>query len=141
VGLKQVSVFDHEIEKLSPAQKFDLAWVDAPCSGTGVLSRRADLRWRLIPKDIVAHVDQQRDLLEQAQGHLYANGYLVYSTCSLEKEENQDLVRSFLKDHPEYSPVVPSLPGSRPEILTDDIGLTFLPTAEHDGGFIAVMRK
>lgn len=141
VGLKQVSVFDHEIQKLSPAQKFDLAWVDAPCSGTGVLSRRADLRWRLIPKDIVAHVDQQRDLLEQAQGHLYPGGHLVYSTCSLEKEENQDIIRAFLKDHPEFTAVESVPPSAYPEILKDEVGSTFLPTAEHDGGFIAVMRK
>src|SRR5665213_1674738 len=80
IGLKQVSVFDHEITKLSPAQKFDMAWVDAPCSGTGVLSRRADLRWRLMPKDVIEHEAQQKDLLVQAQGHLYPKGFLVYST-------------------------------------------------------------
>ncbi len=141
IGLKQVSVFDHEITKLSPAQKFDLAWVDAPCSGTGVLSRRADLRWRLIPKDVVEHADQQKDLLVQAQGHLYPKGFLVYSTCSLEHEENQRVVENFIKDYPEFKPVELKVPEGYPEIIKDDLGLTFLPTGEHDGGFISVLSR
>ena len=141
IGLKQVTVFDHEIKKLSPAQKFDLAWVDVPCSGTGVLSRRADLRWRLIPKDVIEHAGQQQELLVQAQGHLYPQGFLVYSTCSLEKEENQRVIESFLKDYPEFKPVALKVPEGYPEILQDEFGLTFLPTAEHDGGFISVMSR
>jgi len=141
IGLKQVSVFDHEITKLSPAQKFDMAWVDAPCSGTGVLSRRADLRWRLMPKDVIEHADQQKDLLVQAQGHLYPKGYLVYSTCSLEYEENQRVIEAFLKDYPEFKPVNLKVPEGHPEIYGDELGLTFLPTAEHDGGFMSVLSR
>jgi 16S rRNA (cytosine967-C5)-methyltransferase len=141
IGLKQVSVFDHEITKLSPAQKFDLAWVDAPCSGTGVLSRRADLRWRLMPKDVIEHEAQQKDLLVQAQGHLYPKGFLVYSTCSLEREENQRVIESFLKDYPEFKPVPLQAPDAYPEISSDEMGLTFLPTAEHDGGFMSVLCR
>jgi 16S rRNA (cytosine967-C5)-methyltransferase len=141
IGLKQVSVFDHEISKLSPAQKFDMAWVDAPCSGTGVLSRRADLRWRLMPKDVIEHEAQQKDLLVQAQGHLYPKGFLVYSTCSLEREENQRVIEAFLKDYPEFKPVPLQVPGTYPEIFSDELGMTFLPTTEHDGGFISVLSR
>jgi 16S rRNA (cytosine967-C5)-methyltransferase len=140
-GLKQVMVYEGEIKKLNPSQKFDLVWVDAPCSGTGVLSRRADLRWKLIPKEIEDHVPQQIDLLEEAQGHLYPKGYLVYSTCSLEKEENQEVVNAFLKSHPEWYVVVLEAPVGHPEILKDDSGLLFLPTADHDGGFLAVLQR
>ncbi|HXL72358.1 MAG TPA: 16S rRNA (cytosine(967)-C(5))-methyltransferase RsmB [bacterium] len=141
IGLKQVSVFDHEITKLSPAQKFDMAWVDAPCSGTGVLSRRADLRWRLMPKDVIEHADQQKDLLVQAQGHLYPKGYLVYSTCSLEREENQRVIEAFMKDYPEFKPVNLKVPEGHPEISGDELGLSFLPNAEHDGGFMSVLSR
>ena len=139
-GLKQVMAYDGDIKKLNPSQKFDLVWVDAPCSGTGVLSRRADLRWKLIPKEIEDHVPQQGELLEEAQGHLYPKGYLVYSTCSLEKEENQEVVQEFLKKHPGYQVMNPPLPENRPEILKDEWGLTFLATADHDGGFLAVLQ-
>jgi 16S rRNA (cytosine967-C5)-methyltransferase len=140
-GLKQVQVYDGDVRKLAPSQKFDLAWVDAPCSGTGVLSRRADLRWRLIPKDVSSNLETQRGLLEEAQGHIYPKGFLVYSTCSLEKEENGTIVESFLKDHPEWKAMLPELPGEHPEVLKDDLGLTFLPTDEHDGGFLAVLTR
>ncbi len=140
-GLKQVMVYDGEIKKLNPSQKFDLIWVDAPCSGTGVLSRRADLRWKIEPRDVLAHVATQTELLEESQGHLYPKGYLVYSTCSLEKEENQEVVEAFLKNHPEWNPVMPEPPSDHPEILKDDKGLLFLPTADHDGGFLVVLQR
>jgi 16S rRNA (cytosine967-C5)-methyltransferase len=138
-ALKQVMVYDGDIQKMPPAQKFDLIWVDAPCSGTGVLSRRADLRWRLIPKDVLCQVQPQKKLLEQSYGHLYPSGFLVYSTCSLEKEENQQVIQSFLSNHPEYKTLDFSLPDGHPEIIADEVGATFWPTADHDGGFLAIL--
>lgn len=141
VALKNVTVFEGDVRKIPPSQKFSLAWVDAPCSGTGVLSRRADLRWRLNPRDIPSQAEQQQNLLEEAQGHLYSKGYLAYSTCSLEKEENQEIIQAFLKAHPEFKVMELPVPGNRPEILGEEWGLTFLPTAEHDGGFLAVLQK
>jgi len=140
-GLKEIMVYDGPVAKLPSSQRFDLVWIDAPCSGTGVLSRRADLRWRLIPKDISSNVVTQRGLLEETHGHLYPKGFLVYSTCSLEKEENQEVVTSFLKDHPEWNVVIPTVPEDRPEILKGDLGLTFLPTDEHDGGFLVMLQR
>jgi 16S rRNA (cytosine967-C5)-methyltransferase len=141
VALKQVMIFDHEIEKLSPAQKFDLVWVDAPCSGTGVFARRADLRWKIKLEDIKAHGAQQTDLLEQAQGHLYPGGQLVYTTCSLEKEENEDIVTAFLKEHKDFKVFkTPTLKG-RDEVIPGDLGTMFLPTEEHDGGFLSILVR
>jgi 16S rRNA (cytosine967-C5)-methyltransferase len=140
-GLKQVMVYDGELKKMPPSQKFDLVWVDAPCSGTGVLSRRADLRWKIEPRNVLEHVQPQKDLMDEAQGHLYPTGHLVYSTCSLEKEENQEVIENFLKDHPEWKVVIPEMPGSYPEIIKDEKGLIFLPTPEHDGGFFAVLTR
>jgi 16S rRNA (cytosine967-C5)-methyltransferase len=139
LGLKKVMVHEGTIAKLTPAQKFDLIWVDAPCSGTGVLSRRADLRWKLIPKEILTHAQQQKDLLNTVQGHLYPKGCLVYSTCSLEKEENEKVVQSFLAEHPSFHCVPLELPSGYPEIITGPEGLTFWPTDNHDGGFLAVL--
>ncbi len=148
-GLKQVMVYEGELKKMPPSQKFDLIWVDAPCSGTGVLSRRADLRWKIEPRNVLEHVQPQKDLLEEVQGHLYPTGYLVYSTCSLEKEENQEVIESFLKDHPEWRLFISPVPGDpstrlgtgHPEILKNELGLIFLPTPEHDGGFFSILQK
>jgi 16S rRNA (cytosine967-C5)-methyltransferase len=78
--------------------RFDRVLVDAPCSNTGVMRRRVDLRWRLKPGEILRLVDTQRGLLERAAGLVKLGGCIVYSTCSLEPEENGQLVRRFLSE-------------------------------------------
>ena len=72
-----------------PAGPFDYALVDAPCSNTGVLGRRPEVRWRLRVDDIVEMAQLQKRLLEQACHHVRRGGAVVYSTCSIEPEENQ----------------------------------------------------
>jgi 16S rRNA (cytosine967-C5)-methyltransferase len=76
--------------------------VDAPCSNTGVLRRRVDLRWRIQPKEIERLRGTQLELLWQAAPQLKPGGTLVYSTCSLEPEENGEVVKQFLDEHPEF---------------------------------------
>jgi len=82
--------------------KFDLVLVDAPCTGTGVLSRRADLRWRLRESDLDALPRIQADLLGNAATLVKKGGNLLYSTCSLEPEENEAVVERFLRKNSEY---------------------------------------
>ncbi len=141
VDLKQVVIHEGPAEKLSPAQKFDLIWVDAPCTGTGVLSRRADLRWRLKLKDILDQTQHQLKLLDMVQEHLYPKGNLIYSTCSMENEENQEVVRAFQKNHPEYKTLLLQVPAEQTGILSCEEGLLFWPTRSHDGGFLSVLKK
>lgn len=140
-GLKQVTVLAGGIEKMHPSQKFDLIWVDAPCSGTGVLSRRADLRWKLAPQEIASQAVRQKELLKGVERYLYPGGLLVYSTCSLEKEENQEVVAAFLEANPGYEATSPTLPTSRSGVARGRLGITFWPTEDHDGGFLAVLQK
>jgi 16S rRNA (cytosine967-C5)-methyltransferase len=66
--------------------------VDAPCSGTGTLARNPEIKWRLRPADLPRFTTLQRQILENALPHLKPGGKLVYSTCSLEREENEDLI-------------------------------------------------
>src|SRR6185369_16601548 len=73
--------------------------LDAPCSNTGVMRRRVDLRWRIRPEEIERLRATQLDLLRKAAGHLKSGGVLVYSTCSLEPEENSEVVKQFLVEH------------------------------------------
>jgi len=82
-----------------PSTAFDRILVDAPCSNTGVMRRRVDLRWRVQPKEIQRLSRLQFDLLRQAAAKLKPGGVLVYSTCSLEPEENQEVVKEFLTEH------------------------------------------
>jgi 16S rRNA (cytosine967-C5)-methyltransferase len=72
--------------------RFDRILVDAPCSGTGTLARNPEIKWRLQPADIADLQSRQVAILKNALVHLAPGGLLVYSTCSLEREENQDVV-------------------------------------------------
>jgi 16S rRNA (cytosine967-C5)-methyltransferase len=82
--------------------KFDRILVDAPCSNTGVLRRRVDLRWRISPAEILRLRQTQLDLLKLAATKLKPGGVLVYSTCSLEPEENSEVVKEFLATHSDF---------------------------------------
>jgi 16S rRNA (cytosine967-C5)-methyltransferase len=102
---------------------FDGVLVDAPCSNTGVLRRRVEARWRLTPADLTSLAALQRTLLERALPLLRPGARLVYSTCSLEPEENEDLVAAFAAAHPD---------------LTRLPGFDVAPNRDADGGFAAV---
>lgn len=78
--------------------------LDAPCTGTGVLGRRADARWRKTPGELTELASLQRKLLSHAATLVAPGGHLVYSTCSLEPEENHLAIEEFLGEHPEFSP-------------------------------------
>jgi 16S rRNA (cytosine967-C5)-methyltransferase len=82
-----------------PAGSYDKIVIDAPCSNTGVLRRRVDLRWRVKPEEITRLRQVQSDLLNNAARMLKPGGVIVYSTCSLEPEENEDLLAEFLKSN------------------------------------------
>ena len=79
---------------------FDAILLDVPCSNTGVIRRRVDVRWRLQPQDVARITTTQRRILENALPCLKPGGRIVYSTCSIEPEENAELVAAFLTDHP-----------------------------------------
>ncbi len=82
--------------------EYDRVLVDVPCSNTGVMRRRLDLRWRLSPDKPRLLADEQLKLLSQAAGNAKPNGQLVYSTCSIEAEENEQLVARFLEAYPAW---------------------------------------
>ena len=86
----------------NPAKKFDRILVDAPCSNTGVMRRRIDLRWRIQPEEIERLRTEQLAILTQAAPRLKPGGTLVYSTCSLEPEENTEVVKQFIAAHPQF---------------------------------------
>jgi 16S rRNA (cytosine967-C5)-methyltransferase len=79
---------------------FDRILLDAPCSNTGVMRRRVDLRWRIREAEIARLRSTQLELLADAVTRLKPGGTLVYSTCSLEPDENAEVVREFVRQHP-----------------------------------------
>lgn len=80
----------------------DRVLLDAPCSASGVFQRRADARWNRTPRDLQRFPKLQGELLESAASLLKPGGILIYSTCSLEPEENEEVVTAFLKNRPEF---------------------------------------
>ena len=97
----------------------DAVLLDAPCTGTGVLSKRADLRWRRDEEGLQKAVELQEQLLEEAANMVKRGGRLVYSTCSIEPEENMEQITKFLEkyDNFELEPLEDFVPE---EILTED---------------------
>ncbi|NOZ56534.1 MAG: 16S rRNA (cytosine(967)-C(5))-methyltransferase RsmB [Calditrichaeota bacterium] len=77
--------------------------IDAPCSGTGVLRRRVDARWQRSEDDILKLQTTQLAILDGIASTVEAGGVVVYSTCTLEQEENEEVVRIFLQKHPDFS--------------------------------------
>ena len=111
----------------APIRLFDRVLVDAPCSNTGVMRRRVELRWRLRLEEIRQLASLQRELLAQAAAQVKPGGVLVYSTCSLEPEENSAVVTAFLAAQPGFK-----LETSR----------ELLPFADGaDGAFAARLRR
>ena len=91
----------HRVD-LNTAGPFDRVLVDAPCSNTGVMRRRVEVRWRLRARELPVLARKQLDLLKRAAKLLKPGGVLVYSTCSLETEENEEVIETFLKIHRHY---------------------------------------
>jgi len=132
----------------SPATPlFDRVLLDAPCSGTGVLAKRADLRWQRTPADLAELVALQDGLLDGAAAWVRPGGLLVYSTCSLEPEENAERVDAFLRRPAGAAFTVEPVPvveaGLPADLLSGDG--RFLEVLPHhhgaDGAFAARLRK
>ena len=115
--------------------------VDAPCTGTGTFRRHPDARWRLRISDLAVMQAAQREILNSAATLVRPGGVLVYSTCSLEPEENEDQVKAFLATHEGWVREAPPA-GSVPETVLDDGYLRVLPQQHGtDGAFAARLRR
>ena len=123
-----------------PLRRADAVLVDAPCSGTGTLARRPDARWRLAETDLARLAGVQSRLLAGAARIVAEGGLLVYSTCTLEPEENDEVVEGFLNKHPQFRLEAPA--EMDPEVLDDRGHLRVLPQRTgFDGAFAARLRR
>ncbi len=118
---------------------FDGIFIDAPCSGTGVIRKHPDIRWNRQAEDLAAFQEQQLELLRIAAAVLKPGGVLVYATCSLEPEENQEVVARFLAatDGFKLSDCRESLPASATPLVDEQGFFATLPTEEIEGFFAA----
>jgi 16S rRNA (cytosine967-C5)-methyltransferase len=115
--------------------------VDAPCTGTGTFRRHPDARWRLKISDLAVMASLQRAILKSAAEIVKPGGLLVYSTCSLEPEENDAQIDRFLAEHPEWR-LDPPPEGVVPQTVLDEGRLRVLPQRHGtDGAFAARLRR
>jgi 16S rRNA (cytosine967-C5)-methyltransferase len=129
---------------------FDRILVDAPCSGSGTLARNPEIRWRLSAEDLAQAHRQQVAMLRNAFAMLAPGGQLVYSTCSLEPEENEQVVADVLSEDANVRTMdgVTTLPQHlHPDAETDSLFdsrryfRTFPPESETDGFFAAALQR
>ncbi len=119
-------------------QRVDRVLVDAPCSGTGTLRRNPEIKWRLAPDDIALLVDVQSSLLARGASVVRKGGRVVYSTCSIEREENEGVVERFLEGG-RFRLVAPAVQAG---LITDAGYVRTFPHRHHaDGFFAAVLEK
>lgn len=127
-----------------PPESFDRVLLDAPCSGLGVMRRKPDMKYTKKEQDIFQLSNIQRDLLESVSSLVKKGGVLVYSTCTVDREENENTVADFLKHHPDFEgdtnfkdrmpeAVRPLIMGFDLQVLPQDFG--------SDGFYIACLRK
>jgi len=120
--------------------RMDLVFVDAPCTGSGTWRRHPDAKWRLTAEQLARRMAEQDAVLSQAAGFVRPGGRLIYVTCSLFAEENEDRVAAFLGARPDFA-VVPAA-GPADEFLTREGFLRLTPrTAGTDGFFVAVLTR
>lgn len=102
VHADNVCIVAADARQMPLARKFDRILVDAPCSGTGTLARNPEIKWRLKAEDIPRLQAYQTEILTAAMNQVATNGRLIYSTCSLEPEENAEVVERALAANPEF---------------------------------------
>ncbi|MBW3569510.1 MAG: 16S rRNA (cytosine(967)-C(5))-methyltransferase RsmB [Gemmatimonadetes bacterium] len=124
-----------------PFRAVDAVLLDAPCTGTGTFRRHPDGRWRVTPDDLQGLARLQDELLDAAAGLVRPGGLLVYSTCSLEPEENELRIERFLAGRPGWAVEPPG--GAVDASLLDDAGRLCVLPQRHgvDGAFAARLRR
>jgi len=122
-------------------EKFDQVLVDAPCSGTGTLRRNPEIKWRTKALDLEGYAATQKTILQNAAPAVKKGGHLIYCTCSLMPAENEDVIRQFLVNNPQF--ILAPIPEAIKKSLIDKSG--FFRTYPHlhntDGFFGAILQR
>ncbi len=124
--------WDKLSDVIAQVRRWDAVVVDVPCSNTGVMARRPEVRFRITPRAIQSLVETQRQLLDRAGGIVSPGGKICYSTCSIQKAENADLVKAFLQANPNFKLDYEKL--TLPFVLADQ-------SFDYDGGFVAILTR
>jgi 16S rRNA (cytosine967-C5)-methyltransferase len=140
-GADNIEFVRYDAEESIPfaEQSFDVILLDAPCSGTGTIRHNPEIRYYLQPSDFAKLSEKQLNILKNASKLLNKGGRLVYSTCSLEHEENETVVERFLSSDSNFRKVMPN--ASERFLTVENFARTFPGRDNMDGFFIAVFEK
>jgi 16S rRNA (cytosine967-C5)-methyltransferase len=145
IRIVQSRKIDLECDPLDPDMfGFDRILVDAPCSGTGVIQKNPDTKWRLKPQDYKRYGARQVEFLERLSRYVKVGGTIVYAVCSNEPEENADVITGFLQKHTNFAIQQPEITAILDvhRLLTPEGFLFTLPHRHAmDGFFAAVLKK
>ena len=146
LGVTIVSTRTHDLNTPTKPEAFgafDRILLDAPCSGLGVLRRNPDTKWRVSPSDFERYQARQIQFLENLAPLLKPAGALVYAVCSLEPEENEQVIASFLKSHPSFfiEKEKSRFPPFMRPLMTEEGILKTLPHKNDMDGFFSVCLK
>lgn len=141
-GLKSVRAVVLDAERALPFadEAFDRVLVDAPCTGTGTLRHNPEIRWRVTPEDISELSARQRRILAEAARVVRRGGRLVYSTCSVEREENEEVVADFLGGRADFRQTE-ATPAPAGLLLPTGAARTWPHRDDVDGFFVASFEK
>lgn len=126
LGITIIKTLNADATNFDYKETFDYVICDVPCSGLGVIRHKPDLKYRITLNDILDIVSLQKSILSNASKFVKLNGILLYSTCTINKEENENQINEFLLSHPEYKKIEE---------------YTFLPSDVQDGFYICKLER
>ncbi|MGA0047570.1 MAG: 16S rRNA (cytosine(967)-C(5))-methyltransferase RsmB [Methylophilaceae bacterium] len=135
-NLNRLGLEANILSHLKTSHQYDRILIDAPCSGSGVVRRNVDIKIMRREEDIKKFQNQQMQLLEQGWSHLKKNGKLLYITCSIFNDENEDVIRLFLKKHTDVTLEKTHIPKD-----FSFIDSQLIPNSNHDGLFFQLLTK
>ncbi|MGA0008813.1 MAG: 16S rRNA (cytosine(967)-C(5))-methyltransferase RsmB [Methylophilaceae bacterium] len=135
-NLNRLGLEANILSHLKTSHQYDRILIDAPCSGSGVVRRNVDIKIMRREEDIKKFQKQQMQLLEQGWSHLKKNGKLLYITCSIFNDENEDVIRLFLKKHTDVTLEKTHIPKD-----FSFIDSQLIPNSNHDGLFFQLLTK
>lgn len=144
LGIKSVKIVHGDVKSLDIGQ-FDKILIDAPCSSIGVIRRNLDVKYRHNEKDLIGYKGNQLDMFRVVSRFLRTGGLMVYSVCSTEPEEGEDVIKEFLHGNPDFSIIRGDNDFLAPFEVLDKDGHLFYRTFPHrhdmDGFFAARLKK
>ncbi len=143
LGISNIKCEEGDASKFNEKLKdtADCVLIDVPCSGLGIIRKKPEIKYTKDIKGLRELIDVQRKIMDNASNYVKSNGILLYSTCTVNKKENEDNIKWFLKKYPEFS-IEPIYYGNLDNFIYSQEGcLTILPNKYMDGFFIAKLRR